>query len=93
MRRSLFVAAYDVRAPRRLAKALRIIKGYASGGQKSAYECWLSAVERRALLDEMADVLDMTVDSFALIPLEVRTPVATLGVAVKPTDPDFFYFG
>jgi CRISPR-associated protein Cas2 len=93
MRRALFIAAYDVRAPRRLVKALAVVKGYASGGQKSAYECWLSHTERQALLGEIADVLDLTVDSFALIPLETRTPVATLGVALVPSDPDFYYFG
>ncbi len=92
-RRRLFLAAYDVRDPARLAQALRVIKGYASGGQKSAYECWLTDGERQAVHRAMAGVLDPAADAFALIPLEPRRPVATLGVAVQPTDPEFFYIG
>lgn len=93
MSRKLYLAAYDVRHPRRLAKALRVVKGYASGGQKSAYECWLTAAERRALKDDMAAVLETDVDTFALIPLAPRRPLITLGVAVAPANPAFFYFG
>ena len=93
MARKLYLAAYDVRDPRRLAKALRVVKGYASGGQKSAYECWLTPAEKRMLHLEMANVLDLSADAFSVIPLEPRRPLVTLGVAVEPADPDFFYFG
>ncbi|WP_290652124.1 CRISPR-associated endonuclease Cas2 [Aquisalimonas sp.] len=93
MRRKLYLAAYDVRDHARLAQALRVIRGYASGGQKSAYECWLTPAERRALQREMAGVLDLAVDAFSVIPLELRRPLVTLGAAIKPADPDFFYFG
>lgn len=93
MHRKLYLAAYDVRQPARLPKALRVVKGYASGGQKSAYECWLTFSERGSLQAEIADVLDLTEDSFALIPLAPRRPLITLGVAREPCDPDFFYIG
>lgn len=93
MHRKLFLAAYDVRDPRRLARALRVVRGYASGGQKSAYECWLLPSERRSLLRDMASVLDFQEDSFAIIPLEPKKPLITLGQAVQPVDPQFFYFG
>lgn len=93
MARKLFLAAYDVREPKRLRAALRVIKGFASGGQKSAYECWLTAAEREALVAAMAEVLDLAVDSFAIIPLEPRRPAITLGIASKPVDPAFFYLG
>ncbi len=43
MARTLYLVAYDVRRPSRLRKALRVLKDYASGGQKSAFECYLSA--------------------------------------------------
>lgn len=91
MKRKLFLVAYDVRDPKRLQAALRVIKGFASGGQKSAYECWLTAAEQDLLVEEMSSVLNLTVDSCAIIPLEPRRPVITLGVAVKPADPAFFY--
>lgn len=93
MHRKLFVAAYDVRDPRRLARALRVVRGYASGGQKSAYECWLLPAERQSLLRDMAAVIDLEQDSFAIIPLEPSRPLITLGQAVQPVDPQFFYFG
>ncbi|ABM61407.1 CRISPR-associated endonuclease Cas2 [Halorhodospira halophila] len=93
MRRKLYLAAYDVRCPRRLSRAVRVIKGYASGGQKSAYECWLTPAEHKALHTEMAQVIDPTEDQFALLPLEPRRPLVTLGAAEVPADPDFFYFG
>lgn len=93
MPRKLYLAAYDIRCPRRLARAVRVIKGYASGGQKSAYECWLTPAEKAALHQEMAGVIDSNEDQFALLPLEPRRPLVTLGTAEAPADPDFFYFG
>lgn len=93
MHRKLYVAAYDVRDPRRLVQALRVVKGYASGGQKSAYECWLTGGECRELRAEMAAVLDLSKDTFALIPLSPRKPLVTLGAAIEPVDPEYLYLG
>lgn len=87
----LFVAAYDVRAPSRLARALRAVRAFASGGQYSAYECWLDRDDIDALEQRMRQELDLREDSFALIPLASRKPVAVLGVALPPNDPDLFY--
>lgn len=93
MPRKLYLAAYDVREPRRLARALRVIKGFASGGQKSAYECWLTPAETAELKRAMSGVLDLDEDCFALIPLNLRRPITPLGVAIPPADPDYFYIG
>lgn len=91
MSRRLYLAAYDVAHPRRLKLSLELIKGYATGGQKSAYECWLSEGEKTALLHDMALVLDEDADSFLLIGLDPRAQVHTLGRAATPADPDTFY--
>lgn len=91
MPRKLYLAAYDVREPRRLAAALKVARGFARGGQKSVHECWLSPSERSELIAGMKGVLDLSEDSFALIPLEPRRPMTTLGVAIPPADPKFFY--
>lgn len=91
MNRRLYLAAYDVAHPRRLRATLELIKGYATGGQKSAYECWLSEGEKTALLHDMALVLEEDKDSFLLIGLDPRSPVQTLGQAETPADPDLFY--
>ncbi|MBU1664743.1 MAG: CRISPR-associated endonuclease Cas2 [Gammaproteobacteria bacterium] len=91
MPRRLYLAAYDVAHPRRLKLSLELVKGYATGGQKSAYECWLSEGEKSALLHDMALVLEEGEDSFLLIGLDPRSPVQTLGQAETPADPDLFY--
>lgn len=93
MQRRLYVVAYDVRHPKRLAAALRVVKGFASGGQKSAYECWLTEHERKALQEGLDRVVDFDRDSVAFFPLELRHPMSALGTAVVPADPDFYYFG
>ena len=91
--RDLYLAAYDICAPSRLRRALRLVKGYATGGQKSMYECFLSDVEKRHLLADMRDALDPSEDCFILLRLDPRARVHTLGIAVPPEDPPFFYQG
>jgi len=90
--RILYLAAYDVTDPDRLQAALRVLKGYACGGQKSVFECFLTERERRELVAEARAVLDLTHDRFLLLPLGDIT-VRTLGIAIPPGDPDFYYVG
>lgn len=92
-KRSIFLAAYDVRERKRLRNALKVARAYASGGQKSAHECWLTESEIDNLLSSMSDTLDTACDSFMLIPLSVAKPVRTFGVAAQPANPDYFYMG
>ena len=88
--RILYLAAYDVTDPDRLPAALHVLKGYACGGQKSVFECFLTARERQELVGKMRAVLDLTHDRFLLLPLGAIT-VRTLGIAIPPSDPDFYY--
>lgn len=90
--RELWIAAYDVRDPRRLRLALRVLKAYSTGGQRSVFECFLTEAERRRLLAEIQEVLAPE-DSFLLVMLDPRSPVRTLGIGVAPADPPFFYIG
>lgn len=89
--RSLYLAAYDVCDRRRLRRALQVLKGYSTGGQKSVFECYLSEGERQQLLREVKQELDLRVDKFLLTPVETRSGVKVFGIAVAPADPDFFY--
>jgi CRISPR-associated protein Cas2 len=89
--RRLHIAAYDVRDPKRLRQALHVLKNYSTGGQKSVFECFLTRPERDQLLQEAAAVLDLHDDSFLLVRLDPRSQVQTLGIAVAPEDPPFFY--
>ena len=93
MARRLYVAAYDVHERKRLARVRRAVNGYASGGQKSAYECWLTAVECEQLHVDVARVLEPSRDSFALLPVETGQEVVMLGNRHGPMDPDFTYLG
>lgn len=91
--RDLYLAAYDVSAPDRLRDALHAVKGYVTGGQKSVYECFLSAGERQSLLGEIGATLDNGEDTFLLLRLDPRARMIALGIAVLAEDPPFFYQG
>jgi CRISPR-associated protein Cas2 len=91
--RKLHIAAYDVADDGRLRDALKLLKGYASGRQKSVFECFLTPAERDALFAGVRAILDPVEDRFALLPLEPRGKCRTLGRAVKPVDPPWFYVG
>lgn len=86
----LYIAAYDVRHPRRLARMLRILKDYSTGGQKSLFECFLRPQDRREMIDRVAKELDAEEDSFLLLRLDPRMKPKVMGVAVAPVWPDFF---
>jgi len=91
--RQLHLAAYDVASPSRLRHALAIVRNYATGGQKSVFECFLTDGEKRELMKAMADVIDPEEDRFLVLRLDPRGKVQTLGVAVRPVDPRYFYVG
>ena len=91
--RMLYLAAYDVTDADRLQAALHVLKGYATGGQKSVFECFLTVRERLALLAEIQGVLDVTEDRFLLLPLPNEQGIQVLGIAVQPSDPNFYYVG
>ena len=91
--RTLYLAAYDVCDPTRLREALHALKAHASGGQKSVFECFLTERERGELLADVASIIDLTEDRFLLLPLTGAGHVETLGVGVRPVDPEFYYVG
>jgi CRISPR-associated protein Cas2 len=91
--RILHLACYDVTEPRRLSTALKLARVYATGGQKSVHELFLTVAERIALVKDMSALLDLEADRFLLLRLDPRSRVHTLGKAVTPADPDYFYVG
>ena len=91
--RDLYLVAYDVRHPTRLRKILKILKDFASGGQKSAFECYLTAAEKRELRQRALSVIDISEDSLLLMKLKSRTAVITMGRAVPPRDEQYTYLG
>ncbi|QTR48559.1 CRISPR-associated endonuclease Cas2 [Candidatus Thiothrix anitrata] len=91
--RILYLAAYDISDQGRLRAALHCVRAYATGGQKSVHEVWLTPAEKGQLLGDMGYILEEDTDSFLLIRLDARQTVHTLGLGVAPIDPDWFYLG
>ena len=92
-KRVLYIAAYDVSEPARLRKVHHVVKRFATGGQKSVFECFLTPSEREELLAGACEILDEDQDRMALLRIEQRARPMLLGVAVPAVDPDFFYIG
>jgi len=89
--RQLHLACYDVACRKRLSRALKLARRYATGGQKSVHELFLTEAERDSLVADMRQLLDLSTDRFLLLRLDPRSRVYTLGKAIQPADPDFFY--
>ena len=89
--RNLYLAAYDVSHPRRLAAALDLVRGFATGGQKSVHEVFLTPAEKREVLHAMSLILNEAEDRFLLLRLDPHARCYTLGRASPPTDPGYFY--
>lgn len=88
--RRLYVACYDIRSNRRRMAALKLMRGYATGWQKSVHEVFLTVGERQRLLDEVARLLDFEVDRFVLACPDAGLAVLTLGQAPPPAWPALF---
>lgn len=91
--RRLFLAAYDVRNPRRLRRACKVLKDYACGGQKSVFECYLTDGERRRMIERVRAELDLAEDRFLVVPLRPSGAVRCLGTAVPARNTGFVYIG
>ena len=92
-RRELYIAAYDIANPKRSRQVRRTITKYASGGQRSVFECYLTPAERRVLLVRVRSLISEKEDRFALLRVEERTKPLLLGTATPPVDPDIRYVG
>jgi hypothetical protein len=53
MLRHLFLIAYDISSASRRRKVLNAVKGQATGGQKSLYECWMTSGELQQALHDL----------------------------------------
>jgi len=91
--RYLYIVAYDIADPKRLRKVHKVVKRHATGGQKSAFECFLSGTERKQLISSCRSIINESEDRLALIPVEMRARPMLCGIAVPAADPDFYYVG
>jgi CRISPR-associated protein Cas2 len=93
MKRDLYIIAYDITEPTRLNRVRYLLKGYSTGGQKSVYECFLTKAELRFVVSALQRLIYEEQDRVHIFHLEGRCRTHTLGIAVQPKDPSFFYFG
>ncbi len=90
--RKLYIAAYDISDDKRLRRALSIARDYATGGQKSVHECFLTDDEWQQLLQRMARVIDPEEDRFLLVRISQNAHTRTLGLGEAPSQPGYWYF-
>lgn len=93
MKRQLYLVAYDVRNSKRLRETHKVLKEFACGGQKSAFECYLTQAELEELVRRVEQCMDIGEDALLVIRLTARDNVTTLGIAVKPADELYTYLG
>lgn len=93
MSRSFYIIAYDITDDSRLNRVRHFLKGYSTGGQKSVFECFLTPAEVREVMQELRRLIEPTEDRVHLFIMDARSRTHTLGVALQPKDPGFFYFG
>jgi CRISPR-associated protein Cas2 len=93
MKRALFLIAYDISNASRLARVRYFIKGYSTGGQKSVYECFLTDGELNAIRQGLRELIEEEDDRVHIFTMDARSRTHTLGIAVQPHDPAYFYIG
>ncbi|CAA6820385.1 MAG: CRISPR-associated endoribonuclease Cas2 [uncultured Thiotrichaceae bacterium] len=91
--RQLYLLSYDISEAKRLRATLKCVRAYATGGQKSVHECWLSDAEKGDLLATLSQIIDESTDSLIIIRLDPRQKTHALGRGIVIEDPDWFYLG
>ncbi len=89
--RTLYLCCYDIRCRRIRTAVLGLIKPLSSGGQRSAYECYLNPQEKQELQLKLA-VLAEEGDRIHLQRITQVEGIEVLGRAMAPAPTDFFHF-
>jgi CRISPR-associated protein Cas2 len=91
--RTLYLIAYDITDDKRLTELREFLKGYSTGGQKSVYECFLTDGELNYVRWRIEELIDHDEDRVHIFQLDKRSRTHTLGIAIQPKDPEYFYIG
>jgi len=81
MPRTLYLVAYDVCQPRRLARVTRYFNSYRVAGQKSVPEIWVTPSELALIQADVARLLDEADDRLQVIALDPRMRPRCMGQA------------
>ena len=79
--RTRYLVAYDIADSKRLYKVHKQVEAYAIGGQKSFYECWLTAHEFAKFKDELTALMDNIEDRIFIYQLHQDTTPELFGKA------------
>ncbi|MDI9558906.1 MAG: CRISPR-associated endonuclease Cas2 [Pseudomonadota bacterium] len=93
MSRTLYLIAYDISHPKRLNRVRHFLKSYSTGGQKSVYECFLTDWELGKVSEGLEELIQESQDRIHIFTMDGRSKTHTLGIAVQPADPAYFYIG
>lgn len=93
MDRTLYIIAYDIADAGRLNRVRYFLKEFSTGGQKSVYECFLTDGELKFVISSLKRLIFQSQDRVHIFQLDARSRTHTLGRAVQPKDPSFFYIG
>lgn len=93
MNRRLYLIAYDITNEKRLNRVRYLLKGYSTGGQKSVYECFLTEAELNHIYKHLKGLIAKDEDRIHIFTMDGRSKTHTLGIAVQPNDPEYFYIG
>ena len=88
--RHLFLIGYDISDPAKLARALKLVRCHALGGQKSFYECWLTTQELQQTREALRRLIDPETDRVVFILLHAGTESLRLGSATPIDHGDYF---
>jgi CRISPR-associated protein Cas2 len=89
MSRTVYLIAYDISDPKRLARVHRLLMGYKIGGQKSVYECWLTPGELAEVRLRLEGLIVPDADRVHFLQLDPRMAMRGFGKAV-PAAPGYF---
>lgn len=81
MARTLYLVAYDIASHRRWYRVHKYLLGYKVAGQKSFFECWVTASELRDVIKNMDAMIDRDEDRAHVFQLDERMLVRCFGVA------------
>lgn len=80
-RREPYIIAYDISDPKRQHRIRKLLRGYSTGGQKSLFECWLTAGEYNRIQQTLADQLHPETDRLHIFHITENTEARLLGKA------------
>ncbi|MDR3214563.1 MAG: CRISPR-associated endonuclease Cas2 [Azoarcus sp.] len=79
--RTLYLVCYDIACPKRLYRVRRFLLGYKVGGQKSFFECWLTAGELSIVRKGMLERMNLDEDRAHIFQLDPRQHIQRFGTA------------